>query len=63
MTVKKVEIVSVTIPEWNLLTTASQLLVDIAINTGENMPIHRKAKEAVHALEAVMDEIEETCGC
>lgn len=63
MTIKKVEIVSLTIPEYQLLENASQLLDDIATSTNKNMPINRKAMEAASALESLMDVIDEICGC
>lgn len=63
MTVKKVEIVSLTIPEWDLLSKISQLLVEIATSTDKNMPISQKAMEAARALEVLADEIDKTCGC
>ena len=61
MTVKKIEIVSVTIPEWNLLDKARQLLEGIAVNT--DMPISDTAADAAEAIATVMSEIEEVSGC
>ena len=63
MTVKKVEIVSVTIPEWDLLERTLQLLWGIATSTDKSMPINQKAIEAGNALEELKDEIDEICGC
>ena len=63
MTIKKIEIVSLTIPEYQLLEKASQLLVDIATSTSKNMPTNQKAMEAASTLETLMDAIDEICGC
>ena len=63
MTIKKVEIVSVTVPEWDLLERTLQLLWDIATSTDKNTPIHQKAIEAGGVLETLKDAIDEICGC
>lgn len=63
MTIKKIEIVSLTIPEYQLLEKASQLLVDIATSTSKNMPTNQKAMEAASTLETLMDAIDEICDC
>lgn len=57
MTVKKIEIVSLTVPEWNLLDNALRLLVDIAHSTDTSVGDH--AANAVDALEVMLNEIGE----
>ena len=61
MTIKTTEIVSLTVPEWKLLTNTFRLLADIADST--ETPIGDCAAEAAKAIFSIILDIKEVCDC